>query len=643
MVHNYKKKTSQGKWTEEQMQLAMDEARRTSISGASKKYNIPLGTLHRHFKKGSAKKTLGRFRPVFSREMEYEIVNHAKMLDSRFFGLTRDSLKELAFQLAVKNKIPNPFNNNKAGRAWVEGFMKRNPELSFRSPEPTSIARCAAFNRRKVAEFFTNLWDLYEKHHFVERPTDIYNMDETGVKTSTSKPPKLISVKGKRQVGVISSAERGELTTIICCCNVAGNFLPPSFIFGKRKRVAERMLDSAPAGSTAWCTDSGWINTQVFHEWLEFFIKCVRPSTEHPVLLILDNHNSHLNLTSIELAREKGVVMLSVPPHTTHKLQPLDVTVFKSFKGAFETAVDIFQKNHPGRRLNQYDIPSLVKTAFEKSATIQSASSGFRKCGIWPFNKDIFTDLDFAPSEVHFIPEDNPTGPPDNFQHNNGEVSPLSLSPNINSVSSSNTESTNLPSTSSLEQSLPSTSGILFPIVSTSSPIIPGSSSSSRFFGKPSGSSCSNMATNKTPFAVSPRDILPVPEAKRTTEIQRRRRCQKSEVLTSSPFKNELVEKQKLKKVPARKLNDEKDTKPTTKKTKTLIRIPKPPVEQRVPEDNVPCLICDEPYSNSAAKEIWIQCNICLHWAHKLCTDYVDGVFICDFCKENVCANLKKK
>lgn len=87
MVHNYKKKTDQGKWTEEQMQLAMDEARRTSISGASKKYDIPLGTLHRHLKKGSAKKTLGRFRAVFSHAMESEIVDHAKMLDSRFFWL----------------------------------------------------------------------------------------------------------------------------------------------------------------------------------------------------------------------------------------------------------------------------------------------------------------------------------------------------------------------------------------------------------------------------------------------------------------------------------------------------------------------------------------------------------------------------
>lgn len=46
-------------------------------------------------------------------------------------------------------------------------------------------------------------------------------MDETDIKTSSSKPPKTFSLKGKKQVGVIRSTERGQLTTVICCCNAA--------------------------------------------------------------------------------------------------------------------------------------------------------------------------------------------------------------------------------------------------------------------------------------------------------------------------------------------------------------------------------------------------------------------------------------
>lgn len=150
-------------------------------------------------------------------------------------------------------------------------------------------------------------------------------------------------------MGVISTAERGELTTVVVCCNAIGSFLPPAFIFGKRKRIGERMLDGGPVGSVAFASDSGWVNSDIFNEWLQFFIKNIRPSKDQPVLLILDNHSSHLNLNAIDLARENGVIMLSVPPHTTHKLQPLDVAIFKSFKSAFENSIDVFQKNHPGR------------------------------------------------------------------------------------------------------------------------------------------------------------------------------------------------------------------------------------------------------------------------------------------------------
>lgn len=44
-------------------------------------------------------------------------------------------------------------------------------------------------------------------------------MDETGLETSAVKLPKLISIKGKKQVGVISFAERGELATLVMACN----------------------------------------------------------------------------------------------------------------------------------------------------------------------------------------------------------------------------------------------------------------------------------------------------------------------------------------------------------------------------------------------------------------------------------------
>lgn len=69
-------------------------------------------------------------------------------------------------------------------------------------------------------------------------------MDETGITPTTNKTPKVFSISGKKQVGVISSAERGKLTTVICCCNAAGSFIPPFFIFA-REKMQPRLMDDA--------------------------------------------------------------------------------------------------------------------------------------------------------------------------------------------------------------------------------------------------------------------------------------------------------------------------------------------------------------------------------------------------------------
>lgn len=115
------------------------------------------------------------------------------------------------------------------------------------APEPTSLARTRGFNRPQVELFYKHYWDLVERHNV--DATTIYNMDETGVKSSTTKPPK-VSIKGKRPVGVVSSAERGQLTTVLnCCCNAADwicnlSFLPLRHIRFARPLRAKRLIDT---------------------------------------------------------------------------------------------------------------------------------------------------------------------------------------------------------------------------------------------------------------------------------------------------------------------------------------------------------------------------------------------------------------
>lgn len=229
----------------------------------------------------------------------------------------------------------------------------------------------------------------------------IWNLDESGL-TTVQNPGKVVSVTGKKQVGGTSSQERGELTTIVCAISASGQAIPPFFIF-RRVKMKPAFLSHAPpmSGGTGNSSSSAWMNVEIFAEqYLPFFIKHTKCSTESPILLLLDNHCSHVSLPAIELARISGIVMLTLPPHTSHRLQPLDRSVFGPMKTYYNGAIDNWMRAHPGRCVSIYDVGGLANSAFTQSMTPANIISGFRACGIYPPNKDIFSDADFMPSDV---------------------------------------------------------------------------------------------------------------------------------------------------------------------------------------------------------------------------------------------------
>ena len=128
-------------------------------------------------------------------------------------------------------------------------------------------------------------------------------------------------------MGRITSGERGSNTTVTCAVSATGQYIPPMFIFA-RKRMNEALMEGAPPGSAGAASSSGWMEADTFMEWLKHFAQTAKPTPEEPCILILDGHVSHKTLAAIEFAREKGIVMITLPPHCAHRLQPLDVSVY---------------------------------------------------------------------------------------------------------------------------------------------------------------------------------------------------------------------------------------------------------------------------------------------------------------------------
>lgn len=89
---------------------------------------------------------------------------------------------------------------------------------------------------------------------------------------------------------------------------------------------------------------------------------------------------SHRCLHVIEYVAENNVILLSVPPHFTHKSQPLDVTVYSLFKTNFDKEIfKKWQKRNPARIVSFFEIGEIMGIAYLKSATPSNAINGFQE------------------------------------------------------------------------------------------------------------------------------------------------------------------------------------------------------------------------------------------------------------------------
>jgi hypothetical protein len=146
------------------------------------------------------------------------------------------------------------------------------------------------------------------------------------------KQSKILALKGIHQIDALTAAERGSLITIVACMGASGIIVPPLITF-PLKNANHLLTRGAPPGTIFKYQPSGWISSEIFMDWFEHFVSVTKPSTSDPVFLIVYGHTSHTrNFHLIVKARECHVAIICLPPHSTHKLQPLDKTFMAPLK-----------------------------------------------------------------------------------------------------------------------------------------------------------------------------------------------------------------------------------------------------------------------------------------------------------------------
>ena len=364
---------SRNQWSKESMAAALQDVRGgMSVREAAKLYNLPFETLRRVVGKVDLECRSGP-PTVLTEHEEDELASYCVKMSDMGFGLSRTDVMAVAFKVAEASGRKHHFRDGAAGRAWFNGFRARHPRLTLCSSQSLSRARASCANREIISDFFGKLAAVYAKLNLLMKPMNIFNMDETGV-TIVHKGGKVVTEIGRRNVWAITAGAKGKTHTTLTCVSASGFVLPPFLIY-PRQRITENLKERAIAGTVFHCSDSGWVNTDLFLVSLEFFAQSIPPS--RPVLLILNGHSSHVSIEAIEFARSNNIHMLCLPAHTTHILQPLDVGVFKSF---YYKACKKRLAEHSNRVITTEQIASLVGVAWPQSIMPVNIMSGFKKC-----------------------------------------------------------------------------------------------------------------------------------------------------------------------------------------------------------------------------------------------------------------------
>jgi hypothetical protein len=401
----YRKTTSsKGGWLPADMEKAVNDVLSNSVplKTAARANKVPRTTLKRRVtqsrRNGGVYERAAAYSKtsmkIFSDKEEEELVEYCMAASKMGYGVSTIKLRSLAYEFANKlNKRlphsrrgrPNPWEDRKeAGRDWLKAFLRRHRNLSIRKPEATSIGRMTAFNHHNVEVFYDNIRSVFNIHSF--EPHQIWNCDETGV-TTVQIPERVLATRGERQVASVTSGECGTLVTMCNAVSASGISVPPYYIF-PRVNFKDIFLKNGTPGCSGTAQPTGWMTEQTFQEWFQHFLKFTQPSTTNPILLILDNHETHMSSQFIDKAKENGVVLVTIPPHTSHKLQPLDISVYGPFKRLFNREMDTWLSNHGGKTVSIYELAEISGKAWIKASMPANIISGFASAGLYPFQPD---------------------------------------------------------------------------------------------------------------------------------------------------------------------------------------------------------------------------------------------------------------
>jgi hypothetical protein len=176
------------------------------------------------------------------------------------------------------------------------------------------------------------------------------------------------------------------MVTAIECISADGRSLHPLVIWPASTHRSNWTTHPTPGWHFGF-SENGYNDSKINLEWLT---RVFDPQTREiangkPRVLISDGFATHETLEVLEFCFANNIILCRLPSHTSHKLQPCDVSVFGPLKTAYRDQVE---------RLNRGGVDTIGKEHFtylyqparDRAITKRNILAGWAAAGLFPFN-----------------------------------------------------------------------------------------------------------------------------------------------------------------------------------------------------------------------------------------------------------------
>jgi hypothetical protein len=311
---------------------------------------------------------------------ETALVDWILDLDQRGFPPQLIDVRGMANTLlAARGQNPPP---EPVGKNWVDRFIADQSRLKTQWNRKFHAQRAKCEDPVVINTWFQLVQRTRLRHGISDE--DTYNFDETGFMMGLIATTKVVT--SSDTIGRATAIQPGnrEWVTVIEGINATGWAIPPFIILPGRVHQSNWYKDLSPDWVIA-LSDNDWTNNQLSLEWVKHFNTHTETRTKGTHrLLILDGHGSHATPEFDQYCKANQIITLCMPAHTSHLLQPLDVSCFSPLKHSYGLEVQDLVRCGI-QHIDKDDFLEIYRKIRPIALTKDNIQSGFRATGLIPY------------------------------------------------------------------------------------------------------------------------------------------------------------------------------------------------------------------------------------------------------------------